>query len=262
MLGQVIIAKTLNEKDKQSKKYLNNSLIMPINKPYAMINGVRTLKFDGFDDIIQCALQTQAILVALNSDKLYYSDPRLKQIINNNIGYCDGVGAVWALSKKGVKGAVKIAGCELWLEIIKRYPTKKYYLIGAEETVIVEVVKRLKLEFPHINIVGFRNGFLKSEKEKETLIKNIVTQQPDFVFVAMGSPKQEYILEEIHKIYPVPMMGLGGSFNVFSGKAKRAPKWMITMKMESLYRYLFNKISFKRIKSDFKFMYMLISNKL
>ncbi len=231
-------------------------------KEQAIINGIRVYKFDGFDDIIQYTVRNKSILVALNSDKLYYSQQKLKDIVNTNIGYCDGIGAVWALGKKGVKGAVKIAGCDLWLEIIKRFPSASYYLIGAEEEVIHKVVERLSLEFPGLNIVGFRNGFLKSDSEKDRLLEDIQAKRPDFVFVAMGSPKQEYLLEEIHHVHPVPMMGLGGSFNVYSGKVKRAPQWMINLKIETLYRYLFNKISFKRVKSDFRFLYMLVFNKL
>lgn len=231
-------------------------------RPCAVLNGIRAVKFDGFDDIINAAVETCSILIALNSDKLYYSQQRLKDVINANIGYCDGVGAVWALGRKGVKGAVKIAGCDLWLEIIKRYPDSKYYLAGAEQEVIVKVVERLRSEYPSIDIVGFRNGFFKSDQEKDAMIKDICGKRPDFVFVAMGSPKQEYMLDDIHRVYPVPMMGLGGSFNVYAGKVKRAPKWMIDMKMETLYRYLFNKISFKRMKSDFCFLYMLVSGKL
>lgn len=233
-----------------------------VKKEQAIINGLRVYKFDGFDDIIQCAIQSKSILVALNSDKLYYSQQKLKDIVNTNIGYCDGIGAVWALGKKGVKGAVKIAGCDLWLEIIKRFPSAGYYLIGAEEEVVNKVVEKLHVEFPGINIVGFRNGFLKSDSEKDRLLEDIREKKPDFVFVAMGSPKQEYLLEEIHRIHPIPMMGLGGSFNVYSGKVKRAPQWMINLKIETLYRYLFNKISFKRVKSDFRFLYMLVFNKL
>lgn len=231
-------------------------------RPGAVLNGIKVYSFSGFDDIIDAAVSTRSIMVACNSDKLYYSQQRLKDIINANIGYCDGVGAVWALERKGVKGAVKIAGCDLWLEIIKRYPGAKYYLVGAEQQVIDEVVKKLHVEYPEMDIVGFRNGFFKSDQEKDVLVKDICEKRPDFVFVAMGSPKQEYMLDDIHSVYPVPMMGLGGSFNVYAGKVKRAPKWIQDIKMEMIYRYIFNKVSIKRIYCDFKFFLMLVFNRL
>ena len=124
------------------------------------------------------------------------------------------------------------------------------------------MVEKLHVEYPEMDIVGFRNGFFKSDQEKDVLVKDICEKRPDFVFVAMGSPKQEYMLDDIHSVYPVPMMGLGGSFNVYAGKVKRAPKWIQDIKMEMIYRYIFNKVSIKRIYCDFKFFLMLVFNRL
>lgn len=228
---------------------------------YQYINGIRLYSFTGFKELINCATSTKAILIALNSDKLCYCDDKLKQIINENIGYPDGIGAVWALKRKGLN-SIKLAGCELWLEIIQQYPSSSYYLIGAEQEVIDKAVEKLKKEYPSINICGYRNGFFKEGEEKSKLIKDVKEKKPNFVFVAMGSPKQEYFLYELHKEYCVPMLGLGGSFNVYSGKVKRAPQWMINLNMETLYRYFFNRIKLQRIKSDIKFLFALILNKL
>lgn len=227
-----------------------------------IINGVKVNAFRDFDHIIDCVYERKAILIALNSDKLYYCQDNLKSIINNNIGYCDGIGAVWALKRKGIKNVKKIAGCELWLEVIKNNPYGSFYFVGAEESVIKNTIQKLKIEFPNINIVGYRNGFIKDDDERYKLIEDIVIKKPSFLFVAMGSPKQEYLLNEIHKKINIPMMGLGGSFNVYTGKVKRAPKWMLKLNLETLYRYFFASISFKRVKSDWKFLYLLLMNKI
>lgn len=232
-----------------------------MTKKYRYVNGVKLYSFISFDELIDYAMATKSILVALNSDKLYYCDDKLKQIINQNIGYPDGIGAVWALKRKGIN-SVKLAGCELWLKIIQRYPNSSYYLIGAEQEVIIKVVDKLKSEYSSINIYGYKNGFFNEGEEKSDLIKDIKRKKPDFVFVAMGSPKQEYFLHELHERYTVPMVGLGGSFNVYSGKVKRAPQWMINLNIETLYRYFFNNIKLRRIMSDVKFLFALILNKL
>ena len=227
---------------------------------YRYINGIKLHSFRCFDDLIDAAIQSKSILVALNSDKLYYANNRLKSIINDNIGYPDGVGAVWALKRNGLN-AIKLAGCELWLKIIERFPDRTYYLIGAEQEVIDKVVDKLNVEYS-INIVGHRNGFFSNDGEKSVVIDDIVAKKPDFVFVAMGSPVQEYFLNDIHSRYKAPMLGLGGSFNVYSGKVKRAPKWMIKMNLETVYRYIFASVKFDRIVSDAKFCVKLIFNKL
>lgn len=229
---------------------------------YTFLNGIKVYSFESVMDLIRFEVEEKKILVAINADKISYSNDSLKQIINCNIGYPDGEGAVWALRRKGVKGAFKIAGCELWLEFIKHYYKEKtFYLVGSEESVIQAVVAKLKVEYPKIKIIGYRNGFFDAAEEEE-LIENIVLLKPDFLFIAMGSPRQEYLLDKISKKYQTTMLGLGGSFNVYSGKVKRAPRWMIRFKMESLYRYLFNRISLKRISHDLKFLVKLMLNKI
>ena len=92
-----------------------------------------------------------------------------RAIINRNIGYCDGAGAQIALKQKGYKEACKIPGCELWLKIVAQfYQEKTFYLVGGKPQVIKETVKKLQNEFKGIKIIGFRDGYLRSEEEKST----------------------------------------------------------------------------------------------
>jgi UDP-N-acetyl-D-mannosaminouronate:lipid I N-acetyl-D-mannosaminouronosyltransferase len=231
-------------------------------KNSAIINGIRLYSFENFQQLINYSSNEKKILIAINSDKLQYSDNKLKGIINANIGYCDGIGAVWALKKKGIKNAIKIAGCELWLEFIKENPQKRYYLVGATKKTIEAVIRKLKTNFPNINIVGYRDGYFNSINEENELIDSIKILKPEIIFVAMGSPKQEFLLNRIYNTNPTIMMGLGGSFDVYTGKVKRAPRWMISLNIETFYRYFFAKIKFSRMLSDFKFLFYLITNKI
>ena len=86
-------------------------------------------------------------------------------------------------------------GCELWLKIIERFHKEKtFYLVGGKPQVIEETVAKLKSQFEGINIVGYRDGYLKKDKDRENLINDIVEKKPDVVFIAMGSPKQELLM--------------------------------------------------------------------
>ncbi|WP_198673042.1 WecB/TagA/CpsF family glycosyltransferase [Algoriphagus litoralis] len=178
------------------------------------------------------------LLVAVNAEKIYNADQELKEVINQNIGYPDGVGAVWALKQKGINDVTKIPGVELWLEIVRQHHIdKKFYFIGAKEEVIQGAVSKLKREFPGVQVVGFRNGYLK-DGDQEILIQNIEATRPDYVFVAMGSPTQERLMIAMSQRFPAVYLGLGGSFDIYSGKTKRAPEIFIRYKLEWLYRLL------------------------
>lgn len=230
------------------------------------LNKVRCFAPQTRKELMQYAFDQKAILVAVNAEKILYATDETRSIINRNVGYPDGIGAVWALQKKGYEQVIKIPGCELWLDIIKEYENSKtFYLVGSSEEVIQETVKKLKKEFPNITIVNFRNGYLKSEEERKQVIHDIAERKPDVVFVAMGSPKQELLMEEMHRSHPAVYQGLGGSFDLYIGLTKRAPEWwMKYFKWEGLYRSISditNINRWKRQKAAFIFMTKLWRNK-
>lgn len=226
------------------------------------MNGVEIYPFSSEEELLSYIDENKGILVAINAEKILHATDETRSIINPNVGYCDGSGAVMALKKKGFKNVCKIAGCELWLKIIaKFYKEKTFYLVGGKQQVIDETVAKLKQEFQGINIVGFRNGYIKTDEEKETLIADIVAKKPDVVFVAMGSPKQEYLMQEIQKRHNAIFQGLGGSFDVYTGNVKRAPKWWVDHNLEFAYRLIKEPKRIKRQIHLFKFVWWLIINK-
>ena len=201
-------------------------------------NGVKCYAFGSFDEIIDYVSGRKGILVAINAEKILNATDQTREIINRNIGYSDGVGAVMALKSHGCADAVKIAGCELWLKIVEKfYPQgKTFYLVGAKQEVIDETVAQLRKDFPGMKIVGYRNGYIKTDEEKLELIEDIVAKKPDVVFVAMGSPKQELLMEEMIERHPAIYQGLGGSFDVYTGRVERAPRWWVDHNLEFAYR--------------------------
>lgn len=220
-------------------------------------NGLKVYPFSSFEELLEFSDKQNKILVAINAEKILHATPLTKRIINENIGFCDGTGAVMAMKSNGIS-AVKIAGCELWLKIISaKYKTSSFYLVGSTQEVIELTVDKLCEEFPGINIAGYRNGYINSEEEKKNLIKDIVAKQPDVVFVAMGSPKQELLMEELKQCHSALYQGLGGSFDVYVGKVKRAPKWYVNHNIEFLYRLLKQPKRIKRQIHLLKFLYLV-----
>jgi UDP-N-acetyl-D-mannosaminouronate:lipid I N-acetyl-D-mannosaminouronosyltransferase len=204
---------------------------------FKLINGVKTYAPSSRLELMEFALKNKSILVAVNAEKILHATDETRSIINRNVGYPDGIGAVMGLKRKGLKNSTKIPGCELWLDLIKKYEkTKTFYFVGGKEKTINETVSKLKKEYPELNILGHRNGYLRSDTEKQDLIQDILNKKPDVVFVAMGSPKQEFLMEEISKVHPAAYQGLGGSFDVYTGNVKRAPKWWVDNNLEWAYR--------------------------
>lgn len=201
------------------------------------LKNIFTYSFLDKEEMLEYIIDKKKILIAVNAEKILKDNIRLTRIINDNIAYPDGYGAVLALKKKGVD-SIKIPGVELWLEIIKKfYKNKSFYLIGSSEEVIIKTVKRLENEYAGINILGYRNGYLGVD-DKAKLINDLIEKKPDIIFIAQGSPRQEFLMDELLKKYPALYMGLGGSFDIFSGEKKRAPSFFLHFNLEWLYRLL------------------------
>ena len=203
------------------------------------LNGVEIFPFDSDQQLLHYVDTHKGILVAINAEKILHATEQTRAIINRNIGYCDGAGTQIALKQKGYKEACKIPGCELWLKIITHfYKEKTFYLVGGKQQIINETVEKLRSEYENIRIVGYRNGYIKTDDEKRRLIDDILEKKPDVVFVAMGSPKQELLMEEIQQRHRAIFQGLGGSFDVYTDHVQRAPKWWVEHNLEFAYRLI------------------------
>lgn len=215
------------------------------------------------EELIDFAFEQKKILVAVNAEKILHAGTALRSIINTNIGYPDGIGAVWALQKKKNIATVKIPGCELWLDIIERYHTEKsFYLVGGTPKVISETVQLLKKTFPAINICNYSDGYITSIEQRSNLIADIALLKPDVVFVAMGSPKQELLMQEMQSKHSAVYQGLGGSFDVYTGNVLRAPKWWVNNNLEWAYRLYKQPTRITRQLPLIKFFFLLKMGRL
>ncbi|MDU1323067.1 MAG: WecB/TagA/CpsF family glycosyltransferase [Clostridium botulinum] len=175
----------------------------------------------------------------------------------------DGVGVV--LASKIIKSPVKekIAGIELMDGILKKCNEngKAVYLLGTTEDVLKECEKKLLIKYRNLNIIGKHNGFFDMDNCKD-ILEDIKESKPYALFIAMGCPRQEKFISKYMDKLPCKIyMGVGGSFDVFAGKVKRAPRWMIDCNLEWLYRVVKEPYRIKRLASIPKFLLKVALNK-
>ncbi|MDD4895564.1 MAG: WecB/TagA/CpsF family glycosyltransferase [Atribacterota bacterium] len=160
----------------------------------------------------------------------------------------DGAGILWATAFLNEPLPERITGIDMINYICQLAVKKKYkiYLLGAEAKVIKKAVENLEEKYPGIEIVGYHHGYFnnisiqRSNQEIESdIIKDIVVKKPDFLLVGMGVPKQEIWIYKYKDKLGVPVcIGIGGSFDVLSGKIPRAPLWMQNHGMEWIFRLI------------------------
>lgn len=229
---------------------------------FTVINGLRVYVPKSNQDLISFSLTHKRVLVAVNAEKVLNSTDVTRAIVNNNIGYSDGISIVWLLRRRGFAYAKRIPGVELWLNIIKvKYLENSFYLIGGKEEVIQKTVDSLREEFPGFKLLGFRNGYITTDEERIALKADIVAKKPDIVFVAMGSPIQEELMQELHEAHPAVYQGLGGSFDVYIGRVERAPQWWRNNNLEWAFRLYREPWRIKRQIHLIKFLPYILFNK-
>lgn len=226
------------------------------------LNGVEVYPFSSFGQIIDFIDAKKGILVAINAEKILHATPATRALINRNIGYCDGMGAMKALRQHGCADAVKLPGCELWLNIVERFHKEKsFYLLGSKQEVVEATVRKLKKDYPGVQVAGYHDGYLTTSSMRQQVIDEIVALKPDVVFVAMGSPKQELLMEELQKRHQAIYQGLGGSFDVYTGHVQRAPRWWVDHNLEFAYRLIKEPKRLRRQVHLVKFEWWLLTGK-
>ena len=167
------------------------------------------------------------------------SDDEYMEILNNAaLVLPDGAGTVWAGRKLGYEVPERVAGYDLFLNLMTEAAQMKLkvFFFGSAPGVAEEAKQKCEILYPGVSIVGCRDGYFK-EEDNLAIVEEINNSGADLLFVALGAPKQEKWLAKFQDILkPLLLMGIGGSFDVVAGKMERAPKWMQDASLEWLFR--------------------------
>ena len=202
-----------------------------------------------FEQALEYAQNSGGQVVTINPEMILAAQksPEFSQIINDaELVIPDGVGVQIGLKMLGYK-VKRIPGIEFGYSLLKKYAqlNKPVALVGAKPEIVEKAVKNLKNEIPNLNIVYAHDGYFTNDDE---IISEVASASPELVLVALGSPKQEFFIKAMKSRLPNSLMiGLGGSFDVWAGAVKRAPKIYQKLGLEWLYRTVKEPQRFKRI---------------
>lgn len=171
----------------------------------------------------------------------------------------DGVGVVLASKLVGQPIKKRLPGIDLMNAILERaaFYGRRVFLLGSREGVAERAAINIERAFPGIKVVGVHHGYF-GEDEEEEVIRKIRDLKPDYLFVAMGVPKQEKWMYRNRDKLGVPiMMGVGGSLDVWAGDVKRAPLIFRKLCLEWLYRALREPWRWKKIIKLYRLIWLL-----
>lgn len=232
-----------------------------LNKPVHLIN---------IEEAVQILHQRMGngqkqFVIAQNPEKIMKSreDKELSSIIEDKatLLIADGVGLVIAGRILGHPPISRVTGVGLFEEMLSlaNQEKKRVFLYGSSPDVNQKAAQILQQRYQHLQVVGRQDGF---EQNSEHIIRKIQESQPDYLFVALGTPRQEKWIAEYLNQLPVQLvMGVGGSFDVLTGNVKRAPRWMQKLGIEWLHRLLKQPTRAGRMMNLPKFLWQVIKSR-
>jgi N-acetylglucosaminyldiphosphoundecaprenol N-acetyl-beta-D-mannosaminyltransferase len=167
------------------------------------------------------------------------SNPGLRAAYETaDLAIADGQWVVWASRVLGTPLPARVAGSDLALPLARMAAERgrSIYLLGGAPGAAAEAASRLQREAA-VRVCGFDESRIDLASPDESVALRIARAKPDFVFVALGCPKQEiWCLRNRDLLRPAVLLGLGATVDFLAGRVRRAPRWMSRFGMEWLFR--------------------------
>jgi N-acetylglucosaminyldiphosphoundecaprenol N-acetyl-beta-D-mannosaminyltransferase len=183
-----------------------------------------------------------------------------KAIKNADIVTADGIGVVIAMRLYNIK-INRVTGFDIVQKIFERSNKNKenkykFFLLGSNKKNIKLAQINIKRKYKNIEICGYNDGYFD---DKDKIIDLINNSKTDILLIGMGSPLQEkFIFLNKKKINAKVFIGVGGTFDVLSGKIKRAPTIFQKLGLEWFYRILKEPKRILRSTAIIKFIFIFL----
>jgi N-acetylglucosaminyldiphosphoundecaprenol N-acetyl-beta-D-mannosaminyltransferase len=168
-----------------------------------------------------------------------FSDKALcRAVLSADYVIPDGFGVVLASKICSDPLKERVCGYDIARELLPLIARdgKKLYILGAKPGIAERAAEVMRADNPGLDICGIHDGYFKDDGE---IVSEINSLSPDFLYVALGFPRQEiWMTNNREKLNVGVMLGIGGSIDVFAGEVKRAPDFYIKHHLEWLYRLM------------------------
>ena len=146
-----------------------------------------------------------------------------------------------------------------------RFAGRRHFFYGTHQKTLDLMIGKIRQEYPELVICGYEPSVFRdmTEEEEKALSDRINASGADFVWIALGAPRQEQLMYRLKGSVCGVMCGVGGAFNVLAGIVSDAPAWMQNAGLEWLYRLMKEpKRLFRRyLVTNTKFIYYLLMGK-
>lgn len=196
---------------------------------------------DRIHQFVRAGVPAQVATVNLDFLRLSYRDRSFRELLNtSSLVVADGMPLVWASGLVGDPLPDRVAGVDLVSECarVAAQHGHSVFLLGAKPGVARKVAGLLCERYPGLRIAGTHAPESVSDEDDRVTLEIIRAAAPDILLVAFGAPRQEVWIRKHMQSLGVPVsVGVGGSFDMLSGRVSRAPAWMQRTGLEWFHRF-------------------------
>ncbi|KRN05902.1 N-acetylglucosaminyldiphosphoundecaprenol N-acetyl-beta-D-mannosaminyltransferase [Liquorilactobacillus sucicola DSM 21376 = JCM 15457] len=205
-------------------------------------------------------LHRNRFIVTANPEIVLFArkNKRYAAILNNaDYTIADGIGIIKGAKLLNQPLPERVTGFDTLSALLEfaNEKQKRVYFLGAKPEVITKLIAKVTQNYPQLVIAGYHDGYFKDE---QIITHEIQQTAPDFVFVALGFPKQEFFINDYRNSSQALWMGVGGSFDVLAGVTKRAPLFWQKHHLEWFYRLLQEPSRFGRMLALPKYLLLIL----
>ncbi len=227
-------------------------------------NSAQKYLFDNFEEArghYICAANVHTTVIA-------HENSNYREVQNNSfMTLPDGKPLSVVGKKRGKSSMGRVTGPDFLEEVLKRTENTevKHYFYGTTQENLDSFISAVKKSYPNLKIAGAEPSVFRSltVKEEDELLERISESEADFVWIALGAPRQEFFCNKLSSRSNAVWVAVGGAFNVISGVIPRAPQWMQDHGLEWFYRFMKEpRRLFKRyFVTNSKFLWYLFRDK-
>lgn len=209
------------------------------------------------------ALRGDYICVAnVHTTVMAFRDEEYRKVQNSGaMALPDGQPLSIVSRRRGYAQAGRVPGPDLMPAILDLSQQKGYthFFYGSTESTLKQLERVIMARYPGLKIAGMYAPPFRdlTQEEDDEVVRRINDSGADFIWVALGAPKQEKWMYEHRNRVKGLMIGVGAAFDFIAGTVKRAPMWMQKLCMEWVFRIIQDprRLIPRYLNTNFAFLY-------
>ena len=201
-----------------------------------------SMALDFMEWVIAQELRTYISVCPVSTVLACLDDPAVRRAVNGaGLVTPDGMPIVWLTRAACHPHVSRVYGPDLMLDFCARSvgPGYRHYFYGGAEGVPEQLAAALTIRFPGLQVAGgYSPPFRPLRPEEDAEVADRINAAcPDVVWVGLGSPKQDLWMATHRERLEAPLLvGVGAAFDFYTGRVRQAPRWVMRIGLEWLFR--------------------------